>query len=283
MQDAGLFLGLALLAALLPTGMPVAARLIFKYTAQRLLRRSAKGGQLSIGEPQASARGAIAQALRLNLAGGAAEVLAILASIVAYAQWHLVPAMNVQQILAIDLLALSLPVAALSHDHKLGRVHGRLLNRSTLLSLGFFGAIAGALTYLNYVFFFVRHTLSAAYLDPSLPLYHQAMAVSLATLVLCLYAYLLFDRADSQTRFFAKHLWSNERLLCALGISLLLVFLAIYAPPLQWLLKTGPLSAMDWLTAIFVALLYSCFRLLQRHTRQHSHRAVVKLHREVRA
>jgi magnesium-transporting ATPase (P-type) len=276
----------ALVAALVPTGLPVAGRLILGHTAKRLRKRSAHGGLLSFGEPHASARPILVQALRVNVAAGMAETLIVLASLVAFEKWHLAPAINWQQIVAADLLALSLPVAALAFDHKLSKPQHSakkpLLDRLTLLKLSGFSLVVGALTYLNYLYFFVRHNLSAAYLDPLLPLYREATTLSLATLVLCLLIYILFDRAHKQDKFFTFELLENTRLLQALGVAVVLLLLAVYAAPLQHVLSTQALSITDWLSAIFVALLYTSFRLLQRHTRKHTRKAVLLLHKELR-
>jgi magnesium-transporting ATPase (P-type) len=276
----------ALLAALVPTGLPLAGRLILRHTAKRLHKRSAHGGLLSFGEPHASARPILAQALRVNVAAGIAETIIVLASLVAFEKWHLAPAISWQQIVAVDLLALSLPVAALSFDHKLSRpLHSarkRLLDRATVASLAGFSMVVGALTYLNYLFFYVRHSLDAAYLDPALPLYREATTLSVATLTLCLLVYILFDRAHKHDKFFSFALLENSRLLQALGISVLLLLVAVYVSPLQHVLDTAALSVTDWVSALFVTLLYASFRLLQRHTRKHTRRAVITLHRQVR-
>jgi hypothetical protein len=55
----------------------------------------------------------------------------------------------------------------------------------------------------------------------------------------------------------------------------------IYNPVIQPYFGAADLSVMDWLTAVFAALLYMLVRLFQRHTRKHTRKAVLALHHEV--
>lgn len=198
------------------------------------------------------------------------------------------PAITGPQLLVIDG-ALVLSMIALGQDmirHKLKRETPAVLN-SKLTSFGAigsfigFGLLAAALAYGNYLLFFARHHLSPAYLDPTLPLYHQATALTCLTLILCLYIYLLFERADVHEKFFTNYLLSNKKLLRAFAVSLFVVAAITYIPWLQTFFAAGPLSIVDWLTALLAAGLYTGFRLLQRHTRKHTRHAVLRLHREV--
>jgi hypothetical protein len=91
----------------------------------------------------------------------------------------------------------------------------------------------------------------------------------------------MFERADVHDKFFTKYLWSNPRLLIALGVSLFLIGNVIYNPIVGPYFSSAPLDLMDWASAIMFAGLYMVIRLLQRHTRKHTRKAVVKLHKEV--
>ena len=162
-------------------------------------------------------------------------------------------------------------------------LHDHIVNRTTIAGFIGFGALAAALSYANYALFFVRHHLSARYIDSTLPLYHQATSLTYLTLVLCLYVYLMFERSDAHERFFSSYLWSNTRLLQAFAVSFVLIGNVLYNPFVQPYFGTAALTLIDWLTALGCAALYMTFRLAQRHTRKHTRRAVLQLHHELHA
>lgn len=233
----------------------------------------------------------ITNALRCALTGTAAEIGTVLISLAALSAFHVAPAVTAIQILAINVVAQILPLAALGWDtaqHNLMRdkphsLRSRIISRQAAAGLAGFGFVAALLAYGNYLFFFVRHQLSPQHIDASLPLYHQATTLTCVTLVLCLFVYLMFERSDRHEKFFTNYLWGNKKLLAAFALSFLLIGSIVYSPILQAYFSTAPLDAADWLTALLCGGLYGTFRLLQRHTRLHSRHAVIKLHREVHA
>ena len=133
----------------------------------------------------------------------------------------------------------------------------------------------------EYRYLFVRHHLSPAYIDTTNPLYLEATTLTYVTLVLCLYVYLLFERADTHEKFFTSYLWSNKKLLGAFGLSLVLIGGIVYTPFLHGYFSTANLGWGEWFSALLAAGAYFAFRLAQRHTRKHTRRAVLKLHHEV--
>lgn len=231
----------------------------------------------------------IRKAARCALTDNAAELFTVLLGLAALAIWHVAPAITALQILAIDIVAQILPITALGWDEAQGKLmrekprnlRDHIINRRAISGFIGFGVLASILSYGNYLLFFARHHLSPAYLDPSLPLYHQATTLTYLTLVLCLYVYLLFERSDAHERFFTSYLWSNTKLLFAFGLSFVLIGCIIYSSWIQPYFSTGPLSFVDWLTALTCAGLYLAFRVLQRHTRKHTRHAVLKLHGEL--
>ncbi len=231
----------------------------------------------------------IKKAARCALTGNIAELITVLTGLAALTLFHTAPAITAIQILAIDIVAAILPITALGWDaaqHNLMRekprsIQDHIINGPAVAGFIGFGALAGALAYGNYLFFFARHHLSPRYIDPTLPLYHQATTLTYLTLVLCLYVYLMFERSDRHEKFFTAYLWENKKLLIAFGLSFILIANLIYNPWLQPYFSSGSLGIMDWLTALLAAGMYLGFRLLQRHTRKHSHKVVVKLHREL--
>ncbi|MEO8105426.1 MAG: cation-transporting P-type ATPase [Candidatus Saccharibacteria bacterium] len=233
----------------------------------------------------------IKKAARCALTSNAAELITVLLGLAGLALLHIPPAITAIQILAIDIVAQILPVTALGWDKPLAQLmrvkprnlHDHIINRRAISGFIGFGAVAAIISYANFALFFVRHHLSPAYIDPANPLYLEATTLTYVTLVLCLYVYLLFERADAHEKFFTNYLWSNKKLLGAFAISSLLIGGIIYTPFLHSYFGTANLGWGEWLTALLAAAAYVGLRLAQRHTRKHSRRAVLKLHRELHA
>lgn len=233
----------------------------------------------------------IRKAARCALTDNAGELFTVLIGLATLSLFHVAPAITAIQILAIDVVAQILPITALGWDKAQGKLmhdkprnlHNHIIKASAVGGFVGFGALAGGLAYVNYLLFFARHHLSPRYLDPTLPLYHQATTLTYLTLVLCLYVYLMFERSDSHEKFFTPYLWSNKRLLFAFAVSFIFILNLIYDPIISPYFSAGPLSVIDWLTAFGFAGLYMAFRLLQRHTRKHTRREVLKLHRQLSA
>ncbi len=231
----------------------------------------------------------IRKAVTCALTDNAAELIAVLMGLAGAVFFHIPLAITVVQIVAIDIAVQLLPIASLGRD-KPGanlmhrhphRPDDRAINRRTAGELLLIGLLAGTVAYANFLLFFVRTGLSAAYIDPSSSLAMQAATITFLTLAACQFINLLFVRADSHTRFFSSYLWSNTWLLGAGAVSLLLVCAIVYIPQLQQYFGTMPLDLADWLMVIAASGVYFGLRLLQRHTRQHARHAVVKLHHEV--
>lgn len=231
----------------------------------------------------------IRKAARCVMTDNASELIAILISLVGQVWLHVPLAITAIQILAIDLVAQLAPITALGwdkplsnlmHDHprKLG---DHILNGPAVKEFVMFGLLAAVIAYTNFMFFFVRHGLSAGYIDSTSDLYAQASTLTYLTLVLCQFMNLLLVRADTHARFFTSYLWSNKRLLVAFAVSFFCILNLMYNPGVQHYFGTGPLDTADWLTAVGAAVVYLSVRLLQRHTRKHARHAVIKLHHEV--
>lgn len=231
----------------------------------------------------------IRKAARCALTANASELLVVVFGLIGLSLLHVPPAISAIQILAIDIVAQILPITALGWDTAKARIMQEkprnraehIINKQAVSGFLGFGMLAAMLSYGNYLFFFVRADLSPAYLDIANPQYQQATSITYVTLVLCLYVYLLFERADAHEKFFTSYLWSNKKLLGAFGISFALIGAMIYVPTLQGYFRTASLDWKDWFTAIVCAAVYFTVRATQRHTRKHSRRAVVSLHKEV--
>jgi Ca2+-transporting ATPase len=218
-------------------------------------------------------------------------LITVLLGLAAVPLFHIQPAISPIQILAIDVVAQILPITALGWDKPLANLmhekprnlRNHIINSRAISGFVGFGALAAGLSYANYLFFFFRHHLGAAYIDPANPLYIEATTLTYLTLVLCLYVYLMFERADAHEKFFSSYLWSNKKLLIAFAASFVLIGNIIYNPWIRPYFTTGKLTVLDWLTALGFAAIYMLIRLLQRHTRKHSRRAVLQLHHSLHA
>ncbi|MDB5175830.1 MAG: ATPase, P-type (transporting), superfamily, subfamily [Candidatus Saccharibacteria bacterium] len=192
------------------------------------------------------------------------------------------------QIIAIDVV-LFLPMIALGWDRPAANVlHKKaaagsehIISRNALAHLAAFGILSGLLSYGTYLLYFVRRNLSPVSIEAVNPIYLQAATVAYLTLALCLYVSLFFERADNHEKLTLDYLISNKKLLTSLAIALAIIILIIYLPACNSFFATQPLSAADWLTAIAAAGLYAGLRLSHRHTRKHSRKAVLQLHRDI--
>jgi Ca2+-transporting ATPase len=234
----------------------------------------------------------IKKAARCALTDNAGELFTVLIGLGALALWHIAPAITAIQILAIDVVAQILPITALGWDkaqhnlmhEKPRNLHDHIINRDAIRGFVGFGLLASLLAYGNFLLFFARHNVSPQHLtNYDLPFYHSATTLTYLTLVLCLYVYLLFERSDKHEKFFSSYLWSNQKLLIAFGMSFFLIANIIYNPLVQPYFNADSLGLIDWLTALACAGFYLGVRLFQRHSRKHTRKAVVHLHRQLHA
>lgn len=253
-----LLIGAAMAAAAVPAGLAAISTAIVHASPKRLAA-------------------ALHAATRCAQADSAALVLLVLIGLAVLAGWHIPLALTISQLLAVSVLILPLPLIALAWDERFPRHHDGLAKYLA------FGAVAAALAYANFLFSFARNGLEPDYVSINNPYYFKAAALALVTMVLCQAINLLLVRANDHESFFTGHLTNNKKLLVAFAASLFIMAIIIYAPGVRSYFGTGPLSLVDWLWAIVAGGIYLGARLLQRHTRKHSRRAVIALHREVAA
>lgn len=189
--------------------------------------------------------------------------------------FHVPLALTAVQLVAIELVAQSLPLTVANRSAQLAAHPHR--HTSTRLRL-VFALLAAGLAYANYLLFFAREHVSPVHIALDNPLYLRATTVALLTLALCQSLNLLLIRADARPVFFSRYLFSNKRLLAALAFALFCVSNIMYNPVVQPLFGAGPLHLVDWLTVVACAGIYLGIRLLQRHMRHHSRHAVLQLH-----
>lgn len=228
----------------------------------------------------------IRKAARCALTDNAGELLAVLASLAGQALFHIPMAITAIQILAVDVVAQIAPITALGWDEaqrelmhdKPRRLKDHIITWHSATEFAGFGLLSAGLAYLNFLFYFVRNNTAIMNTNTSSKFYFSATILTYLTIVLCQFMNLLLVRSDENERFFTSYLWSNKKLLAAFGISFLCILNIIYNPLIQPYFHAGPLSITDWLYAILAAALYLAIRLLQRHTRKHSRKALLKQH-----
>jgi Ca2+-transporting ATPase len=228
----------------------------------------------------------IRKAARCALTDNAGELFAILISLAGTTLFDVPMAITAIQILAIDIIAQMFPITALGWDtaqHSLmrdrpRRLQDHIINRPAVLEFVGFGLLSAGIAYANFLFFFERHGISPVHLDTHSNLYFKATILTYITIVLCQFINLMMVRSDEHESFFTRYIWSNKKLLIAFAISFFCIFNIMYNPVIRPYFGAGPLGIVDWFTAVSAAALYFVARILQRHTRKHTRKAVVSLH-----
>jgi Ca2+-transporting ATPase len=211
----------------------------------------------------------IRKAARCALTDNAGELFTVLIGLAALSLFKVAPAITAIQILAIDVVAQILPITALGWDkaqanlmvERPRNLKQHIVNLPSVIGFVSYGLMASILAYGNYLLFFARHNLNAITIHEGSRMYHQATTLTYLSLVLCLYIYLLFERADKNERFFSRYLISNKKLLIAFATSFFLIANIIYNPWVQPYFSSGSLNLVDWLTAVACAAIYGVVRL----------------------
>ncbi|HTI21263.1 MAG TPA: cation-transporting P-type ATPase [Kutzneria sp.] len=184
------------------------------------------------------------------------ELVPILAA--TFAGFPLVP-ITTLQILAIDLGADVLPALALgaeppepgTMDQPPRRQRQTLFSGSLVRRFLFLGGIQAV--GVTFAFFWTLHAtgLPFAAITAQTPGYREAITMTQAAIVISQLFNGLAVRSDRHS-IVRIGLFSNPFLLAAQGVSVLIICAISYAPPLQELFHTAPLSLADW--ALLIAL-----------------------------
>lgn len=262
--DRAIIFGISIGTAVAPTGLIAAATLLANWGTGKKVAQN------------------IRNVMHAVITTNVSELVLVVASIAGVLAFHIPEAVTAIQIIAIDVVALLLPLVALGWDappHK----YDKLFHKHALSEFIYFGLVVALLAYLNYLFFFARQGLSPVYIDTSSLLYAQATSLTYVTLVFCQFVNILFVRAHERERFFGRHLWDNRILLAAFAAATCFVAGIVYNPWLQTYFGTAELGLIDWATAVACALIFGGLRLVQRHTRLHTRHAVIRLHKDIHA
>lgn len=196
------------------------------------------------------------------------------------------PALNILQILAIDVGTDMLPALALGaedpekgvlrrspHDYR-----KNLLDRSLLLrAYGFIGIIEATLSMIAFLFVWHNYGFTLSDMQNSLPhllrgtadtltvqVYQQATTMALAAIIFCQIGNLFVCRSE-RLPFWEAPLRSNPFLLAGIGYELAILASITYVPFLAAVFLTQPLSLFDW------GMLAACplILVLMEETRRH--------------
>jgi hypothetical protein len=197
-----------------------------------------------------------AESVRTALSYATEDAYALLAiiglSLVGTVWLHIPPALSALQILLITcvarpLLSGSILQAAPHRTDRRWRV--------------FF---TSAVVYGSFVFFFIRHYLEPRYADAINPITWQATTMALVTFIACQTILLAFNPSVPKV------------ITYRLALLISAVLCVVYAPFLEDYLMVAGLAAADWAWVMIGGLLYAALCLVQYHSHQHSHRAVLK-------
>jgi Ca2+-transporting ATPase len=198
----------------------------------------------------------------------AAELVVNLASLLLAAVISAPLAINVLQILAIDLLAELFPIAALGWDKEEGETMKRaprdpaahILNKNSILDLLWCGLIIGGLAIANYLLFYARSGVQPHEAPEAIVL--QATTMTYVTVVLCQLVNIMQRR--SIHGFFSRYQLSNKYFWAAIVGSLAVVLSITYIPVVSTFFKSGPIGFIDWLYIIAAAAIFLGVREVQR-------------------
>jgi len=205
-----------------------------------------------------------------SLTTNIAELVLVLLGLIGVALWdYPIPILAVQ-VLAIDLIGEIMPLTFLTFDPPSKETMNmpprdpkkHIVNRRVSFEFISLGILIAVLAFSNFLFFIQREgaeaVLSANITENinSLPVeYLQVSALAYATIVFCQYVNILQWRHD-RTTIFNKNIFSNKILMVSILGSMLLVFIAIYAPFISNFFVFGGLQTTDWGFVALAAIMY---------------------------
>ena len=198
-----------------------------------------------------------------------AELVINLCGLALISIFGLAPALNVLQLLAIDLLAEFFPIAALGWDKEEGEQmkdaprnpKRHILNRHTLGDLFISGSVMGVLGMANYLLYYVHHGYGL-FDDAPLSVVYSATTATYVTVVLCQLVNIIGRR--SVHGLFTRYQLSNGRFWIAIAGSLCIVIAIAYVPIVSEFFKSGPLLLSDWLYVVAAVVIFALYTQLRR-------------------
>lgn len=203
-----------------------------------------------------------------------AEMFINLISLTLFALLGMPLALNVLQILAVDLLAEVFPIAALGADKEEGetinerprQLNEHILNKRNTLGVMFTGFLIGILAISNYVLYFVRHDIDP--MTASVGAVASATTMTYITLVICQLLNIIQRR--SVNGIFTRYQLQNYRFWLAVTLSIGIVFAITYVPAVSYFFNSGPIQAIDWLFILISAIIFVTMKESIRHLQKKS-------------
>jgi Ca2+-transporting ATPase len=204
------------------------------------------------------------------LTSNAAELVVNIASLILATVAGLPLAINVLQILAIDLLGELLPIAALGRDPEEGRVMTQaprdpkvhIVNPRSIGDLMYAGSIIGVLAIGNFLLFFDRSGSNPFDGPVDAALVAQATTMTYVTVLVCQ----LFNitQRRSEGGLFSRYTLTNPTYWLACGAGVVIMLVIVYVPWVQGMFQTGPLSVIDWGFVLLAAVIFVALREVGR-------------------
>lgn len=208
------------------------------------------------------------------LTSNAAELVVNLASLALATVAGLPLAINVLQILAIDLLGELLPIAALGRDPEEGRVMKRaprdpnvhIVNLRSIGDVLYAGSIMGVLAIGNFLLFFDRSG-SAPFAGPVDPaLVAEATTMTYVTVMVC--QLFSITQRRNENGLFTRYTFTNPTYWLACATAVVIMLVIVYVPWVQPMFRTGPLTLLDWAYVLGAAVIFVTFREVDRVVRK---------------
>jgi Ca2+-transporting ATPase len=177
-------------------------------------------------------------------------------------------ALNVLQILAVDLLAELFPIAALGWDPEEGETMKRrprdpkthILNRQSIPDIAWCGLLIGGFALVNNLLFYSRLGVSPA--AASATAIASATTMTYLTIVVCQLLNIMQRR--SVHGLFTRYQLSNRWFWGSLGLSTGIMLAIAYVPVISEFFSSGPIGVLDWLYVLGAAAVFVLLREAQR-------------------
>ncbi len=194
-------------------------------------------------------------------------------------------AITVMLILAIDLIAELFPMVALGWDKAETNIMSEqprdpkdhILNRQSLKDVIWAGILIGGLTFVNFIFFFVRRGIDPSSVENGSTLHMQATSLTYVTIMICQLLNILHLR--SEHGIFTRYQLHNSRLLFAYGLSLFFVANIIYNPWISPFFRAAGISLGDWITALVAGAIFVIFRETFHYGKRDHRDKIIDLHK----
>ncbi|QUY62854.1 P-type HAD superfamily ATPase, Ca2+-transporting ATPase [Gulosibacter molinativorax] len=194
----------------------------------------------------------IAKGVLSCLTTNAAELVVNLVSLALAAVAGVPVALNVLQILAIDLLGEILPIAALGSDPEEGETmrraprdrRARILNRRTLLDVGLSGTVMGVLALAGYLLTYRMHGVDPAGLAATDTSAQLASTVTYVTILVTQFVNIIHRRSVHGA--FSRIQLRNRWFWLAVLVATVLMLAIVYVPFIGEFFGTAPLGLEEW-------------------------------------